>query len=52
VRLSESPPARSRDRPGAPHRRQRDYGRDIGGHDDYEEAQAEIDVMLPELLPA
>ena len=28
------------------------YWRDIGRHDDYEEAQAEIDVMLPELLPA
>jgi NDP-mannose synthase len=28
------------------------YRRDIGRHDDYEEAQAEIDVMLPELLPA
>ena len=27
------------------------YRRDIGRHDDYEEAQAEIDVMLPELLP-
>jgi NDP-sugar pyrophosphorylase family protein len=28
------------------------YWRDIGRHDDYEEAQAEIDTMLPELLPA
>ena len=28
------------------------YWRDIGRHDDYEEAQAEIDAMLPELLPA
>ena len=28
------------------------YRRDIGRHDDYEDAQAEIDVMLPELLPA
>ena len=28
------------------------YWRDIGGHDDYEEAHAEIDVMLPKLLPA
>jgi NDP-sugar pyrophosphorylase family protein len=27
------------------------YWRDIGRHDDYEEAQAEIDTMLPELLP-
>ena len=28
------------------------YWRDIGRHDDYEEAQAEIDAMLPELLLA
>ena len=28
------------------------YWRDIGRHDDYEEAQAEIDDMLPKLLPA
>jgi NDP-sugar pyrophosphorylase family protein len=27
------------------------YWRDIGRHDDYEEAQAEIDEMLPRLLP-
>jgi NDP-mannose synthase len=27
------------------------YWRDIGRHDDYEQAQAEIDTMLPELLP-
>jgi mannose-1-phosphate guanylyltransferase len=28
------------------------YWRDIGRHDDYEEAQAEIDDMLPKLLPS
>ena len=27
------------------------YWRDIGRHDDYEQAQAEIEDMLPKLLP-
>jgi hypothetical protein len=49
VRLSESRPARSRDRPGDPHRRQRDGWRDIGRPDNSTDAQAEIDALLPEL---